>query len=324
MFGVSVPYSETHDELYNFNNDLSSVIFGFPGQEKLKTSFNKLYNFLSKLEPVKLELFIYTNLQLLKHLSNEILFLIKGDPRAAKMDSKVLRSMYDKLFMKTIQLYKFPDNNFTLIFKEFIKGITYFKYQESGYIKDPVYHRLFSCGDGKHSFRTEFNRCNKTLMNKTKLKDVSMRIKTCFIERLIYQEMYLHNQFQLNIKSHLTKKTQDQGHTHWLEQTNGDFNTCYPELSIKIKIGYFNGLYPKSLQIRYFHKKKLIFVEEYIKTVGINNSVFYLEKVVYTKLTRNFSYSANLYYSKNPQQIKWKFFKKYLDNNLLFKLLERD
>ena len=82
--------------------------------------------------------------------------------------------MHDKIFSKKIVLENV--NNVTLIFNEFIKGMTYFSYQQKEINKHPIYHRLFSCGDGSHSFRNNFNRCN----DKNK-KDAQRRIKTCYI-----------------------------------------------------------------------------------------------------------------------------------------------
>lgn len=320
MLGLSLPYDETHIELYNFNRDLSSLYFGYDSRESLKKSFQCFYDFLIKLDPVKLEIFINTNFQLLRDLSNELINLNKSlDPRIIKLDPNTIRSMYDKLFIKIINIKSLPENNITNVFREFIKGITYFKYQDGEYRKDPVYHRLFSCGDGKHSFRTEL----KITMNKTKLKDVSDRIKTCYIERLIYQELYLKNKkFKLNTSSEYSSPKQDKGHSFWLNQTNNDFNTCYPDINIKITLKYIQSrlTIPNYLMIRYFHKDKLISVEEYNKVINLGND-YYGESVKYKKTTKNASYSKKLYFSENPKKIKWDKIKKHEDNKLLFKLL---
>lgn len=97
------------------------------------------------------------------------------------MDPKLLRSMYDKLFIKIININVF-ENNATSVFKEFIKGITYFSYQEKGYTSNPIYHRLYSCGDGKNVFRNNFNTCNKTLMNKKKYMMFLKELKHVFLK----------------------------------------------------------------------------------------------------------------------------------------------
>jgi hypothetical protein len=318
---------ETHNELYKFNNDLWAVIYGLPNT--INISFKKLYNFLEKLEPIKLKIFIDTNLQHLKSISHELIILIKDSKNKniklyhdAEIDPNIVRSMYDKLFIKIINIKNLPDNNVTLIFKEFIKGITYFRYQSKGYIKDPVYHRLFSCGDGKNSFRNEFNRCNKSLMNKKKLKEVSKRIKTCFLERLVYDKLYLKNQFQPTFSWDYVKKTQDQGHTNWLNQTYNDFNTCFPDISIIIKLKFFNSLYPNYLMIIWRVKKQIIFIEEYIKFIGINSNgeLYYKDKVIYIKRNKNTTY----FVKTNFDGEKIKYSKQQEDNLNLFTLLNRE
>jgi hypothetical protein len=72
--------------------------------------------------------------------------------------------------------------------------------------------------------------------------------------------------------------------------------------------------------IRYFHKDKLISVEEYNKVINLGND-YYGESVKYKKTTKNASYSKKLYFSENPKKIKWDKIKKHEDNKLLFKLL---
>ena len=168
-------------------------------------------------------------------------------------DPNVLRSMYDKLFIKVLNIKDLPQTNTTYIFKEFIKGITFFKYQEKGILDHPVYHRLFSCGDGKHAFRNTFNRCTS---KSASVKDVSKRIKTCYLERLIYEKIYLENVFLPTISWDYVKKIQDKPHIDWLKQTLGDFNTCFPDISIKVKLKHSQN-YPIYLMVTYIHKKKI-------------------------------------------------------------------
>ena len=308
-----VNYQETHDELYKFSNDLWSTIYNIPNN--LKKSFNNLYSFLIKLEPIKLQLFIDTNQSLLKTISHELITMIKeanNNNPYHNADSNTLRSMYDKLFIKI----NVKNNLATFIFKDFIKGITYFQYQEKGYIKDPIYHRLFSCGDGKNSFRNKFNICNSTLMNKIELKDVSKKIKTCFLERLIYEKIFLKY-----IKAYYNKNSQDEGHTVWLKQTNNDFNTCFPDINIKIKIKY-TDLFPTYLIVLWILNNKIIYIEEYFKFIEINKdgNVSYKNKVLFIKRNPKKTYTTKTNFeNKNPS-----FSKKDEDNKLLFKLLEKD
>ena len=306
-------FKETHNELYKFNNELYSVIYSLPNN--IKTSFNNFYNFLLKLDPIKLQIFIDTNIYILKNTRYELCILIKESKHIKpyhSTDPNLLRSMYDKLFIKLLNLNS--GNNSTLIFKEFVKGITYFKYQESGYIKDPVYHRLFSCGDGSHSFRNTFNRCSL----KKNRKDVSKRIKTCFVERLIYENIYLRYLFVLNNNAYHIKKTQDQGHTNWLKQTNNDFNTCFKGVYIKIKIKYSN-LFPIHLMIIWFLNENIIYTEEYIKSLKINGNMEYNRNVSCIKRNKTKTYITKTNFEKTL-----KFYKKDENNKQFFKLLEKD
>jgi hypothetical protein len=311
-------YQETHDELYKFSNDLWSTIYNIPNN--LKKSFNNLYSFLIKLEPIKLQLFIDTNHYILKTISHELITMIKeanNNNPYHNADSNTLRSMYDKLFIKI----NVKNNLATFIFKNFIKGITYFQYQENGYIKDPVYHRLFSCGDGKNSFRNKFNICNSTLMNKIELKNVSKKIKTCFLERLIYEKIFLKYMFKLNNKAYYNKNSQDEGHTVWLKQTNNDFNTCFPNINIKIKIKY-TDLFPTYLIVVWILNNKIIYIEEYFKFIEINKdgNVSYKNKVLFIKRNSKKTYTTKT----NFENKNTSFSKKDEDNKLLFKLLEKD
>jgi hypothetical protein len=146
-------------------------------------------------------------------------------------------------------------------------------------------------------------------MNNKKLKDVSKRIKNCYIERLIYEQMYLKNiKFKLNTSSEYTQPIQDEAHTNWLKQTSEDFNTCYPDISIKVNLKYFKLTIPNYLMIRYYHKGKLVFVEEYYKVNDITYKVFRNKSTTY-KVSNNFR-----------RIIKLK--KENEDNTLLFKLIE--
>ena len=79
------------------------------------------------------------------------------------------------------------------MFEAFIQGITHFENKNYG-IRDaqPSYHRLFSCGPGDTPFRTTFQRC-AVGMGRAERLDVRKRIETCYIERLIHDDIYRHS-----------------------------------------------------------------------------------------------------------------------------------
>jgi hypothetical protein len=309
-------YKETHNELYKFVNDIDYVFYSLPNT--LSISFNKLYTFLSKLDPIRLQIFIETNLYTLQKVSHEILLMIRMSKNKVVYhngDPNVLRSMYDKLFINMLNIKNHPKTSSTYLFRDFIKGITYFKYQEKGILKHPVYHRLFSCGDGSNAFRNTFNRCN--IKNKS---TVYKRIKTCYLERLIYGNIYLKNVFLQTPSWDYTKKIQDKPHIDWLEQTLNDFNTCFPGISVKIKIKY-NQNYPIYLMVLWIFKNKIKYIEEYIKYFKVNQQgeIDYKDivncikrnKDTTTVIKRNFSDVISIT-------------KKKEDNKKLFSLLEHN
>lgn len=165
------------------------------------------------------------------------------------------RSIHDKLF----NILKMPKNSpqqITLVFEEFIKGLplTYFNQQKKHDIHQPIYHRLASCGDGSKTFREAFNICtNETIKEKRKVKKI---IERCYIERLIYNDLYTHQTIH---------DEQDEEHLHWLEQTKHDFHTCFPRLDIKVTIEEYDGVFPIKLRIEKYRSNKLVYEETYQK-----------------------------------------------------------
>jgi hypothetical protein len=98
-----------------------------------------------------------------------------------------IQSLHDKIF-KILNINKYTPLNITRHLGEFIKGITYFSYQQP--IDDaPIYHRLSSCGNGSIAFREKYNQCTAALTFKEK-RNIKKQIETCYIERLIYNELY--------------------------------------------------------------------------------------------------------------------------------------
>ena len=130
----------------------------------------------------------------------------------------------------------------------------------------PIYHRLSSCGPGDKSFRDTYNRC-ETGGNKRKVKK---QIETCYIERLIYDELYKHQ--TLFIPSTPTdNRTQDQGHKNWLQQTFADFQTCFPNVVVKVEITEYQQHWPTSLVIVRI-KNGVETKEEYTRDITISPS----------------------------------------------------
>ena len=113
---------DTHLELYNLNRELNLSMHLEPNE--LKKYFNKLYAVLKKLEPIKLQIFIDTNLYTLKDIYYNISILLREDKQNIPFhnaDPKVLRSIFDKLFIKLLRIQN--NLNATILFKEFINNL---------------------------------------------------------------------------------------------------------------------------------------------------------------------------------------------------------
>lgn len=164
----------------------------------------------------------------------------------AGLKSKQARSIHDKIFRKLLNFEKAPPLKITKQFDEFLKGITYFAFQIPP-DKSPAYHRLSSCGSGTEAFRQAYNQCQKS-MTKSKISRVKKQIETCYIERLIYDDLYKKQTLFFPTDGR-SSPSQDVGHTHWLEQTKQDFLTCFPDVEIKVTIEEFDGTLPITLRI---------------------------------------------------------------------------
>ena len=106
----------------------------------------------------------------------------------------------------------------TNTFNEFVRGITYFTTEPAGTIHaEPVYHRPDSCPPN-----------DKPNMNCTEPHnaDTKKKLLKCYIERLIYDELWIQ----------LLSMQQNQAHLLWLSDTQTAFNTCFPNTRISVSI----------------------------------------------------------------------------------------
>jgi hypothetical protein len=179
------------------------------------------------------------------------------------------RSIHDKILIKLLKFEKAPSLKITKNFDEFLKGITYFTSQTPP-DKLPAYHRLSSCGSGTEAFRKTYNQCHIS-MKKSKILKVKKQIETCYIERLIYDDLYKKQTLFFPDKGNASP-SQDAGHTNWLEQTKKDFHTCFPDVEIKVSIEEFKDLMPLTLRIS--KKKGNHTIEEVYKRTLNNNTEY--------------------------------------------------
>ena len=225
------------DAFWDFACDIKRCALDIVDLPSIKDSTRTFINELEKADYIQRTAF--------KDLRYDNLLKIKYYLLHAKANS-----IHDKIFVNLLKFDKSTPLKITKIFDEFLKGITYFSTQAAPH-KSPAYHRLSSCGTGTDAFRKAYNQCHIT-MKKTKLAKVKKQIETCYIERLIYDELYK-KQTLFFPKSGYDSPSQDVGHTHWLEQTKQDFQTCFPDVEINVSIEEFKDSMPLTLRIQ---KKK--------------------------------------------------------------------
>jgi hypothetical protein len=157
----------------------------------------------------------------------------------------------------------------TNIFEEFIKGVTYFSDQQDQHetkTKIPIYHRLFSCGSENTPFREQFMQCK--MSNTASWATISKQIQRCYIERKIYTAIYNQNglHFPLNGTEELAT---DKGHLFRLSLTKQDFQTCFPNKDIDVRIEYFpHTIIPSQVTILYISNGNTEIEEIYIKNMS--------------------------------------------------------
>ena len=205
-----------------------------------------LINFQHKSVPVDVVVTLLTEFE--RHLSNETIddafieqhfnnlcaikfelnFVIR-EPNV-RSNNRVLLGFRDRIFGNLLSGIDVINerNRVTRIFNEFIKGITYFQGDVLYDVLSPVYHRSTSCPPNGHPNMN----CNENHVNR-------IRVSRCYIERIIYDELW----------NHIMNSQQNEGHLKWLKQTKRAYTTCYPHTAIdSVSITYMDDI-PLSLEI---------------------------------------------------------------------------
>jgi hypothetical protein len=228
---------------------------------ELIKALNTLESSLKKTDNANISAFIFKNKSLVKNAFDD-LKIITNEPNVI--------SLRDKIFKNILQLHKPMPSDITLIFTNLIKGITYFKEQKT--TKIPVYHRLNACGSGDNAFREEWNRCHNA--NKAVHQAVRNKIETCYIERLIYDELYKNQSFYFPAKLN-NLPTQNEGHIKRLALTKEDFQTCFPENDIIVELIYSgNTRLPTRVIIKRVERETPFCIEVYDKSINIENNKY--------------------------------------------------
>jgi hypothetical protein len=160
--------------IYNNQTKKTDAIYTSLNTSLLEKVANKLHQNIQKHDKQTLHMFCESNQENILEVSRSLKELSQN-PK--------IRSMYDKIFQKTLCVPSNQPLQITLVFNDFIKGITYFQ-QEGISNTVPLYHRLTSCGPKNNkSFREHYNHCHES-MEKTHKKHVKNYITNCYIERL--------------------------------------------------------------------------------------------------------------------------------------------
>lgn len=197
-------------------------------------------------------------IRLLEEYSYELIYILNA---LRSIKSKKLQSFCDKILIENLQLKKSNIINISYIFEEFIKGITYFRYQQEN--KTPIYHRLYSCGLKQNSDKLECTHENRKTQRKF--------TETCYIERLIYGELLTYMKVYASIESS-EPSLQDKQHIERLEITRQQYKTCFPNSDITIEIGFENSntpipmVIPIRLTLIRLKNDNIISTETYVKS----------------------------------------------------------
>ena len=214
----------------------------------IQPTLKAFYNLLSKASDVEINY--------LKLTYNNELYKIKT------FIQKDFRSWHDKIFIKVLKLKRLPQQT-TNIFSKFIEGITYF-YDELD-TTVPLYHRLYSCGPYENTHRLGNLVCYDTLTDE-EFKRRKPLIERCYVERLIYDEIYKKECMHFPSSGNV-EPSQDDGHLFRLELTKQDYETCFPGCTIDIDIEYMNENYPISLSLTKTHKNGSKILHKWTKSL---------------------------------------------------------
>lgn len=168
--------------------------------------------------------------------------LVGDEAKKLYLDEDMLKGnqrVHDTFF--NILNIKTPRKKFkflpTKLFNKFIEGITYFKQDATSEV--PAYHRDLSCGPKSFTTTQKFEepmQCKN--VDKIKKLQIKQFVRTCYIERLMYDHIY-------------TKAfhRQDVGHLHELATIERLYEKYFRGCDISIKITYREDIYPISLRV---------------------------------------------------------------------------
>lgn len=177
-----------------------------------------------------------------------------------------IRNNLDSLYKK-LKIDK-PKHYFnhipTMIFNQFIKGITYFENENP--VETPYYHRLRSCGLKGIPLIDKFENPNNKYF-----------VKKCYVERTIYNMIYMH-----------FLHYQDIGHLRELHQVEKYYQQYFLNDPLFIHIDYDKNHYPYKLTIN--SKLKEVYTKHWDKEIVMCQ----------LRIKRNHFSKINTFKNENP------------------------
>jgi len=252
------------NQIYNVLSNIKDILL------KENSYENKLNKFYFDINNLYKELNKIKNNNILKQgfIDKHIDELIKIKNFLLERKDKRSRSIHDKIFTSILKMDKYIPLGITQVFEDFVKGITYFSNEIENKKKIPIYHRAASCGNSSEDFKKKYLQCYKD-NNELTLEIKRDHIFKCYLERLIYDKIYLNS--ILHFPSGLNNELrQNNGHIFQLKERAKNFNECFLGLNIEIEIFYELEL-PSYLIIKYIKDGNIEKIEEYSKIVYIDS-----------------------------------------------------
>jgi hypothetical protein len=191
----------------------------------------------------------YTELRMIK---NAMLFHIK-----------FFRSIHDRLFSKIFKGFTFKVKWMTMLFKEFVKGITYFANHGKHSDGDVAYHRPESC---HYKRQIELLHCTENN------KEWSDSIQRCLIERLIYDKLFAEETLFFPAIGTEESVVQDKNHLDMLNDMINRYKVCFPNVrDINVNIHYGEFKYPVRLMIKITYKNGTYLQDTFEKSLTLTS-----------------------------------------------------
>jgi len=209
------------------------------------------------------------------------------------INSEESLSYHDKIITNIFKMDKYIPLGITFVFEDFITGITYFSNEMEYKKKIPIYYRAASCGNSNTEFKKKYLEC----YNEDSPEDIEIKKKhilKCYLERLIYDDMYK------NLTLHHETKVLN---TYQLTESGKNFNSCFLGIELKIKILYDNR-FPYNLLVYYIKKEKINnLTNEFKKEDIIKIESF--AKITYIDYYGNTHYHDDVLYRCDENNIKY-------------------